>query len=182
MSTVKNNTCNGQCSRCGECCMPVLPLTIDEINTIKDYIKKNNIKMNNPIRKDGIHFTCPFYNFDEHKCDIYEVRPEVCREFLCGNPTKIIKKNKYYYDKRADINGTHWDRLVCMDLLFYGSPFLTLILIKDKLNPKDETDLLRLLYNMGKDQKFLQENKINNTFDVAKGIMDGEINLEWSDK
>ena len=36
--------CNGKCSNCGGCCIPWLPLTYKEIDTIKDYISKHNIK------------------------------------------------------------------------------------------------------------------------------------------
>lgn len=32
-------TCNGECTQCGNCCSNLLPMTEDEIATIRRYIK-----------------------------------------------------------------------------------------------------------------------------------------------
>ena len=77
----------GKCSNCGNCCNDFLPLTNADINRIKQYIKKNNIKpINHALRIlsiINIDMMCPFRNEEEKKCNIYEVRPEVCKKFFC---------------------------------------------------------------------------------------------------
>lgn len=77
---------DGECSNCGECCSDFLPLTEVEVNRIKKYIKTHQIKPHKnvaPAAHEFYDFTCPFRNNAEHKCDIYEVRPGICRHYLC---------------------------------------------------------------------------------------------------
>lgn len=82
-------TDNGKCKGCGQCCSNLLPMTEKEIATIKRYIKSHNIKeckhilpLAEPIAYD---MTCPFLDNGKHcdKCTIYEVRPRICRDFIC---------------------------------------------------------------------------------------------------
>ena len=60
-----------------------------EVLTIKNYIKKNNIKEHSHIvallAKPTIDMTCPFLDDSKscEKCTIYEVRPRICRDFIC---------------------------------------------------------------------------------------------------
>ena len=96
-----NCTKNGKCSNCGQCCIPWLPITWEEYLIIKDYIKDNKI-LPTPCREgDNIYMDCPFHDRHNKRCNIYEVRPEVCRTFSCGSPNKTIKKNRYYYDSKT---------------------------------------------------------------------------------
>ena len=81
-------TDNGKCTQCGACCSNLLPMTDEEIETIHKYIKKHNIKEHKhilPLAEPTIDMTCPFLNDSKpnEKCDIYEVRPRVCRDFIC---------------------------------------------------------------------------------------------------
>ena len=78
----KNNTINGTCSGCGNCCANVLMLTSQEINIIKKYIKKHNIQAVNRNTIFNFVNICPFLN-QENKCNIYDVRPEICKKFSC---------------------------------------------------------------------------------------------------
>lgn len=90
-------TVNGKCSGCGECCTDMLPMTQSEINNIKSYIKKHNIQEHNYMPKtvkESINMMCPFRNEDKKSCDIYEVRPSICRAFLCRHSSADIRKNK----------------------------------------------------------------------------------------
>lgn len=78
----------GECTQCGSCCSNILPMTEKEIVTIRKYIKSHNIKErrhNYPIATPPIDMTCPFLNDDKpkEKCEIYSVRPRICREFIC---------------------------------------------------------------------------------------------------
>lgn len=91
---VMDYTFQGQCSNCGNCCNDVLPLTNGDINRIKQYIKKNNIKpINHALRIlsiRNIDVMCPFRNEEEKKCNIYEVRPLVCKRFSCHDYYKTL--------------------------------------------------------------------------------------------
>lgn len=84
-----NLTCNGICTGCGECCSNLLPMTDREKKIIENYIKKNKIKPNTmvvaPIKTPVLDMTCPFLDNRKtcDKCTIYEVRPKVCRDFIC---------------------------------------------------------------------------------------------------
>lgn len=74
------------CSKCGKCCTDVLMATQAEIEKIKKYIKKYNIK---PINRNTIFDKeqkniCPFLKVD-NTCSIYPVRLEMCEKFFCKN-------------------------------------------------------------------------------------------------
>ena len=81
-------TCNGKCTGCGGCCSNILPMTEDEIRTIRNYINRYNIKEQKrllPTVNPNLDMTCPFLDNSKKcdKCMIYEVRPRVCRDFIC---------------------------------------------------------------------------------------------------
>lgn len=83
-----NLTDNGKCKGCGACCSNILPMTQDEIRIIRQYIKKNGIKEQKrliPTVNTNIDMTCPFLDNSKkcEKCTIYDVRPRVCRDFIC---------------------------------------------------------------------------------------------------
>ena len=85
-------TDNGKCTGCGQCCSNVLPMTDIEIQRISKYIKRYNIKECKhfvPTKEPALDMSCPFLDTskDKDKCKIYEVRPQVCRDFIC-NPQK----------------------------------------------------------------------------------------------
>ncbi len=87
-------TKKGQCRECGACCSDILPVTKSEIREIKRYVKLHNIKPKDysfavyalPNCQDR---TCPFLDISKQdkKCMIYEVRPSICKDFVC-NKTK----------------------------------------------------------------------------------------------
>lgn len=95
-------TVDGKCSNCGECCSDFLPLTIREIDIIKAYVKKYKIKEeihSNVLEvSDSIQMTCPFNDKKNHKCNIYKVRPSICKVFICNKPfDQILKTKKEYF-------------------------------------------------------------------------------------
>lgn len=88
---VYDYTEGGECSNCGECCTDILPVTKEELARIKRYVLKHGIKEhkhNYPMISPPVDLTCPFRNDKEKKCDIYEARPAICREFRCDKPSK----------------------------------------------------------------------------------------------
>lgn len=93
---VTDFTNNGKCSGCGSCCGKMLYLSEKEIKDIRYYIKRKNIKETTRILnvfadKPMLDMVCPFLSEREtDRCNIYEVRPEICRIFKCDN-TKVFQ-------------------------------------------------------------------------------------------
>lgn len=73
-------TNNGICSSCGECCSDFLHLSEEEIESINKYLKEFKVPQHNKGRENT---KCPFRNDLFCKCDIYSVRPYICRKFKC---------------------------------------------------------------------------------------------------
>lgn len=103
-------TIGGKCSCCGNCCSNSLYLTQKEINTIKAYIRKHNIKEQThrliPVKEQPVlDMMCPFLDDNaEKKCTIYPVRPFVCRKFICNDPDWWVQGLVKVYDKLKQIN------------------------------------------------------------------------------
>ena len=99
---VYNYTNEGKCSRCGNCCSALLPVTNEELKILKRYTKRKHIQVT--PKHEGVAFDliCPFYNETEKKCNVYEVRPQICRDFKCDKPQNMIKATRdgYEYDGR----------------------------------------------------------------------------------
>lgn len=149
----KDFTCNGKCSNCGNCCIPWIPITNYEKNKIEKYIKDNNIKLEPLIVADkNIYLDCCFHDRVNKKCKIYEVRPEVCSNFICSNSMEIIDKDRNHYDNRADINGST-GKLVPLDLLFYNRLdtliYTALMVLKNKNIPTNKDNLKNVLGILG---------------------------------
>lgn len=157
---------DGKCSRCGECCTPFIPITNKEYKTIKKYIEKNNIECEEQVEGNNVYIKCCFYNRKEKKCNIYEVRPEVCRRFKCCNSMQQINARRKYFNDRADINkaGT---KIQGMDELFYGKLDMLLYYIKH-LNPQNNDNFIKICKYLGR-------------FDIIEGIKNGKIQVEWSE-
>ena len=90
---ITDYTCNGKCSSCGQCCGDILHLSHREIKRIKEYVKKNKIEAT-PKSIFYIDNTCPFRDNENKKCKIYEVRPDICREFICNLKNEDIYRNR----------------------------------------------------------------------------------------
>jgi len=89
-----NKTINSICSNCGDCCCAYPTVSAIEVKTIKKYIKDNNTKELIHKRNGRLESICTFRNREDKKCNIYEVRPEICRLFICsGGPLGITKED-----------------------------------------------------------------------------------------
>ena len=110
---VKNFTENNKCSNCGSCCTDFLPLSNAEKARIGNYVKRHNIKEQRHNFLSGIDTTCPFRDDLNKKCLIYEVRPSICRTFICNADKEYLMKNKAEHLKK---NST-----VCMRAEFFNS-------------------------------------------------------------
>lgn len=98
---------NGKCMRSGKCCSNLLQLNREEILKIREYIDKNNIlpeeKYIVESRPNVFVESCPFLDtnkgkFENTSCRIHEIRPKVCRDFICDDKIMVEK-----YIKGEDI-------------------------------------------------------------------------------
>lgn len=103
-------TKDGKCVGCGNCCSNLLPMSEGEINQIRHYIKKHDIKQHRkvaPTVKPFIDMTCPFLDDmkEYDKCTIYPVRPQICRNFICNKPPSKARKDKALFNQnRRTVN------------------------------------------------------------------------------
>ena len=108
-------TKNGKCSQCGQCCANFLPMSEKELKIIKRYVKKYHIKPQKhfaPTIEPTLDLTCPLRNDAEQKCMCYEVRPQICRSFLCSNPKNGIWATKQEFHAKyrvVDMREEIWE-------------------------------------------------------------------------
>ena len=98
---VVDNTMFGRCSNCGECCSNFIPMTKDEIASIHKYMNVHPEITEQRHPDAEFDMTCPFRDNEHKKCLIYEVRPQVCRTFICNKPLNQLKKEKLEMHHRA---------------------------------------------------------------------------------
>jgi Fe-S-cluster containining protein len=88
---------DGKCSGCGDCCIDLLPLTDAELEQLKKYANEHNLKEHRHslfFDKKAIDLTCPFRNNETKQCDVYAVRPQICREFICSKSLDTAKNDR----------------------------------------------------------------------------------------
>lgn len=106
---VYDMTDKGKCTGCGNCCSNILPMADKEIEVIRRYIKKYNIKECRhtiPLAEPVIDMTCPFLSAGKktEKCTIYSVRPAICRCFICSEPNGALKHKELWQEVRMPVN------------------------------------------------------------------------------
>lgn len=101
-----------ECIQCGQCCSNYLPLSEKEIMGIRRYIESHHVKEYNQEFLD-----CPFLNTKKpaEKCDIYPVRPHICREYTC----KTLMTGEIPESMRNDVY-----QVIDMRLTFFGDEIL----------------------------------------------------------
>lgn len=158
-NNIHDRTVNGECSKCGGCCPGFIPLTKDEVEKIKRYVKKNNIKMRERESILGYDGRCIFLDPKTRKCMIYPVRPFVCSDFLCNR--EDWKEKRELYSKRAFYNKYSSEdefpkNLATLDDLVYDNPkFLLMYLVEQMrmagVKPDNESEvLIETLINIGR--------------------------------
>lgn len=86
----KDFTCNGKCSKCGECCGSILPIDQDDANKIQDYVVENSIFPQRQALVMRNELQCPYYT--GNKCAIYEARPKICRYYQCNKKGMTLEE------------------------------------------------------------------------------------------
>ena len=144
---------NNECSRCGECCTPFIPMTKSEVKTVREYVKKNpQIKeraLNQPFFEgNDVYVKCCFYDKDKKECMIYPVRPFICRAYKCNQDDLKIENNKNFMDSRAcyntDLKNIHDFR----SLLF--NDYRMIVLVVGKETKKNPDQLLEFFKTLGR--------------------------------
>ena len=170
---IEDNTCSGNCSRCGDCCGLFIPFNDEDIEVIKAYVKKHNIKPQDRLNKmtGGFEAHCCFYDMKNKKCTIYPVRPYVCKDFICSR--KNWKQKRDEYEKGAKYNSTLNKMIMAtFDDMIYGdfTPILLFVLeyCKAPNGLIDSHKLVALLSYIGREdllQHFTATNENGETFD-----------------
>lgn len=89
-------TDHGKCPKgCGECCSNLLPVSDADLDRLARYAKEHHIRMRHTpgaavSSKPVLDLSCPFRNEEKGCCSVYQVRPTVCREYMC-NQRKDLK-------------------------------------------------------------------------------------------
>lgn len=144
---------NNECSRCGECCTPFIPMTKSEVKTVREYVKKNpQIKeraLNQPFFEgNDVYVKCCFYDKDKKECMIYPVRPFICKAYKCNQDDLKIENNKNFMDSRAcyntDVKNIHDFR----SLLF--NDYRMIVLVVGKETKKNLDQLLEFFKTLGR--------------------------------
>lgn len=93
-----DNTCNGKCSKCGECCGIVLPLDQEDAEKIQDYVVEHRIFPQRQMLVMKGKLQCPYYTGNANKgCAIYEAKPKICKFYQCNKnimPLEELKNMK----------------------------------------------------------------------------------------
>ena len=119
----------------------------DEFNN--DYVNKRSRRIDQEFETNDNSTVNSTSSSENKRCTIYPVRPEVCKNFICSASNSKIKRDRYYYDRRADVNGVHLDRFTTMDLLFYDDPSCFLHFLVHEFKPKDIKELKELCIRFG---------------------------------
>ena len=107
----------GKCIECGKCCSNILPMSPVEIDRIKAHIVEHNIQPTvriNALTVASFDMNCPFMDDVKscHKCKIYEVRPQICRDFICDPKQRKAPKLADYMDVYfVDVRETFFERI-----------------------------------------------------------------------
>lgn len=143
---VQDLTIDGKCSNCGNCCTEFVPLTKKETETIRKYLKQHpEIKMHRHLDKENIEILCPFRDKVNKRCTIYEVRPRVCRRFICNLPPATLAKNKDEGVDRAYYNGRDTTKWISLHALFFEDYDWELLVYYHLFKCKSVDDLIKVL-------------------------------------
>lgn len=155
----ETNCVNGKCVGCGSCCTELLPMTLKEVETIRKYVKEHKIKPYSEIffEYNGIpsmNLMCPFRDLDTKTCRIYEVRPNICRQFKCNQDTRVIEKNRLIAHNKAKYNHIkaktdNISNVASMRELIYGNKLDTLRLVMlDLLRTHKSINIQMVVYTL----------------------------------
>jgi len=95
------------CINCGRCC-GLVPVSPADSVAIKNYISQNNVVIGGAADADPLK--CPFWHSTNKRCEIYPVRPLICR--LMG----VSKQVRCPNGNSANIDGRKYSHLLSRDI------------------------------------------------------------------
>ena len=110
--TYADDSIDGKCSSCGECCVDPLPVTKEEIYRIKEYVKKHGIREHRQapfFDRNATDLSCPFRNQQTRKCEIYPVRPYICRTFICSKTVEDARNDRDLIHQDRKVYSLRWE-------------------------------------------------------------------------
>ncbi|WP_337555680.1 YkgJ family cysteine cluster protein [Gemmiger sp.] len=90
------------------CC----PLPRREIVRLRDYAKKHQLKEHRlpaGAALESVDLTCPFRNETTKRCEVYPVRPLICRAFICSRTLQAARKTRDLVQSDRDIHSLRWE-------------------------------------------------------------------------
>ena len=105
-TTYGNHCVDGKCSNCGNCCVDLLPVTKGELDRLYHYAKKHGLKEHRQAPfwdPKATDLTCPFRNSHTKQCEVYPVRPLICRSFTCAKPLDVAKRDRDEIHKSREV-------------------------------------------------------------------------------
>lgn len=162
------NFCKGNnCSRCGACCTPFLPMTKNEVKKVKEYLKKHpdiyNKGLENPIfdkENETAYICCCFYDKKKKECMIYPVRPFICQVYKCNQTEEKIESNKQFAINKAEYNTSVSASIADFRSLIYNDPRLLILGVKHFAKTNDMNLVYRVFKEIGRQDvaKWMKEN------------------------
>ena len=107
-----NNCIDGVCSGCGECCVDLLPVTPAEISRLRAYVRKHNVKEHRQapfFDQNATDLSCPFRNQQTKTCEVYPVRPYICRSFICSKTREDAVRDRDLIHKDRAVHSLRWE-------------------------------------------------------------------------
>lgn len=121
---ITNFECDGKCSNCGQCCGDAICVTPPEVRRIAKYVRGHSVNaFPIAIANGSVRVSCPFRNEAHKRCEVYPVRPLICKTFRCGMGEDASKANLEKLLKRPDATC-----LVSFNWVFLGDPRLAKVL------------------------------------------------------
>lgn len=90
----------------------LLPTTRREIVRLRDYAKKHQLKEHRlpaGAAMESVDLTCPFRNEETKRCEVYPVRPLICRTFICSRTLQAARKTRDLVQSDRDIHSLRWE-------------------------------------------------------------------------
>ena len=77
-----------------------------------DYAKKHQLKEHRlpaGAALESVDLTCPFRNETTKRCEVYPVRPLICRAFICSRTLQAARKTRDLVQSDRDIHSLRWE-------------------------------------------------------------------------
>lgn len=115
---------DGKCSDCGQCCCDAICVTPAEVRRIAKYVRSHIVNaFPIAISNGNARASCPFRNEGLKRCEVYPVRPLICKTFRCGMGDDASKANLEKLLERP-----YATCLVSFNWVFLGDPRLAKVL------------------------------------------------------